>query len=97
WPLDLSFRIEGIVAQLQGIYPDLDRLLAARERWHQTAPIVAAQMFLRGWEGVEVKFEQRGGKVTEAALSAIPVEDLVAVGTKALGLMQGLAGEPEKN
>lgn len=103
WTFDVTAGIDSLTAQLRGLYPDLDRLLAARSRWTETAPLVAAQMFLRGWEnvrdrqGCDLPFQQRAGRVTDDCLTAMPLDDLVAVGQFALALMQGLTEEQEKN
>ena len=86
-----------MTAQLRGHFPDLDALLAARERYTRTAPIVAAQLFLRGWEGLAIKYEARAGRVTTACLSALPAEHVSAIGRKALELMHQIPEQTVKN
>jgi hypothetical protein len=97
WPAALEVQIGDMTAQLRGHFPDLDALLAARERYTRTAPIVAAQLFLRGWEGLAIRYEARAGRVTTACLSALPPEHVAAIGRKALELMRGLPEETAKN
>ncbi|WP_086466103.1 hypothetical protein [Oceanibaculum nanhaiense] len=97
WPASLEVRIGDMTAQLRGHFPDLDALLAARERYTRTAPIVAAQLFLRGWEGLAIKYEARAGRVTTACLSALPAEHVSAIGRKALELMHQIPEQTVKN
>ncbi len=97
WPASLEVQIGDMTAQLRGHFPDLDALLAARERYARTSPIVAAQLFLRGWEGLGIKYEARGGRVTTACLSALPAEHVSAIGRKALELMRQIPEQTVKN
>ncbi len=84
-------------------WPDYRDLLAQANRRREIGPIVALRRFCVGWEncrdidGGEAKFA-RGldGRVTEAALAALPPIDMTAAGNRAYLLQYGANGE-EKN
>lgn len=86
-------KIERTLSQY---YPPYLDAVAARDHWNNVAPIIAAQHFLRGWEGVDKAFETRGGLVTEACLSRLPERDVSAIGWKAIILLAPNR-EQEKN
>jgi hypothetical protein len=58
------------------------RMLADNLVYSERAGLVAAQLFLVGWEGVEVEFERGLGGVSDAMLEAVPVVDLIAIGAQ---------------
>ena len=86
-PEDLAIDFEEIERTVQGAYPSYAGLTADRAYWLSVAPIIAAQHFLRGWENVEMPFEQRAGLLTEASLAMIPESHVMEIGLKAIGLM----------
>lgn len=68
-------------------YPPLAQALADRGEWMAVAPLVAFRHFVRGWEGLDVPYEARAGRVTEACLERIPENDIMAVGFRCIALM----------
>lgn len=72
--------VEGVVREHWAAYRDL---LADQEAYGEFAGIVAAQLFLRGWEGNLPAFTRRhDGGPDDKALSAIPLGDLLAIGVE---------------
>lgn len=68
-------------------------LLAKAAVFWEGAGLIAARMFLTGWEGLAEPFP---AKMTEAALEAIPPEDLPIIGVR-FDSMLSLSGAQRKN
>jgi hypothetical protein len=69
-------------------WPEYGELRAAEARRTAVLPVVAAQWFLVGWQGLDAPFTTGpGGKASDAALAAIPAPDLNALGWHAYNLM----------
>lgn len=63
-------------------------ILAARERRLMTSLYLGAQRFLAGWSGADLpRFRRERAGVPAALLDALPEEDVLACGAKALALM----------
>ena len=86
-PKDLAIDFEEIERTVQGAYPAYAGLAADRAYWLSVAPILAAQHFLRGWENINTRFEQRAGQLTEDCLALIPEAHVMEIGLKAIELM----------
>lgn len=73
---------------------------AAQNYWYEMSPLIAADMFLVGWEHVTAPFPQKSGagaSITEGMLEAvIPARDIHAIGWRAIHLMN-LDNEAKKN
>lgn len=67
-------------------WPRFAAMVADGVHYQQMAPVIAAQIFLAGWEGIETPFRRRHGAVEENLLGVLPDEDVIAVGMKALEL-----------
>jgi hypothetical protein len=67
-------------------------------RWMNVAPFLAAYRFLRGWEGGDLPPVRLmpNGHVSRAQIDALPLEDVAAIGWKAIDLMS-LKASAEKN
>lgn len=90
-------RLEGVINALRNVeYQPLLQLLAAREKYIGLSAIIAAQMFLVGWENVEFLYERKLNRVPDALLQKLPLEDVIAIGNHARTLMQPTA-EQTKN
>ncbi len=85
--------LQDTLAQQAGRYT---QALADRVYFSTVAPLLAAQLFLKGLEHAPMPLPRRGGLVTEEALAALPHEELLEVGWKALALLF-LTKEQEKN
>jgi hypothetical protein len=85
---DLNKELNGIADSLKAYWPEISQLIAARGFYLELAPLIAAQMFLRGWENVAPKFERRGGLVPEALLDKIGRSDAALIGFRAIALME---------
>lgn len=85
---DLIARMEAIEQAMRASYPPYAQLEAARVHWISIAPLVACEMFLRGWQNVDVPFKRVRGKVAEECLEALPEDHLAEIGWKAISLMQ---------
>ena len=90
--LDVEFRTIA-----RESYPPYARLVARRVRWSNRAPIVAFQMFCVGWEGYAERFRRSFGQVDEAAMDALPPDDVVAAGNRALELMSPSEAEAKNS
>ncbi len=77
-------------------WPAYARVIAARTRWHATAPLIAAQRFLVGWENVAAPFRRLGGVVPDETLDQIPDDDVRAIGQAALAAF-GVSETERKN
>ncbi len=80
----------------RGIGGAYSQALARRGYWGDLAPLVAAQMFVVGWEHAGPAFKRGHDGVDHDALAALPDAWLRSVGWKAIGLMT-LSGDAEKN
>jgi hypothetical protein len=69
--------------------PSYGALLSARQRHLGMAPWVAARHALRGWEGPSLPpFARVRGAVPEDLLDLLPVEEIEAIGWRAVVLLQ---------
>jgi hypothetical protein len=86
----LSTEENKAVAELERFivvtYKPYSSLLAQRHFWLEMAPLLAAQMFLVGWENIDLPFEVKNGLVLEALLQALPMGDVNKIGMRALEL-----------
>lgn len=76
--------IENVISKH---YPAYAEAQADRTYWLSVAPYVAFRHFVRGWEGSDVVYEARAGRVTEACMEQLTENDILIVGWKILGLM----------
>ena len=93
---DLQDRMTEIEQYLQREYDEYNRMLADRGYWLSIAPIIAFRQFVKGWEGSELRYKERGGVLCDALMDAIPPEHIDIVGWKAITLMSPTGGQ-EKN
>ncbi len=77
-------------------WPAYARVIAARTRWHATAPLIAASRFLLGWENVAAPFRRVGGVVPDDVLDGLPDDDVRAIGHAALAAF-GVSEAERKN
>lgn len=68
--------------------PAFKRMLAERVHYLQIAPLLAAQLFLKGWEGVAVKFRRQADRVADDCLMQIPEDHLTAIGWKVMSMFR---------
>jgi len=64
--------------------PAYRRLVAERAEYMQLAPLIAAQMFLLGWENVEHRFERLNGRASDDCLMRLPQDHLLLIGWEAI-------------
>src|SRR5690606_24989553 len=62
-------------ADMRRHWPKFAAMVADSVHYQQMAPIVAAQVFLAGWENVAAAFHRRHGLVREDVLAGMPEED----------------------
>lgn len=67
-------------------WPRYAAMVADGVHYQQMAPVIAAQIFLAGWEGIEAPFRRQSGQVGEELLGLLPEEDVIAIGIRALAL-----------
>lgn len=67
-------------------WPKYAAMVADGVHYQQMAPVIAAQIFLAGWEEIEAPFLRRNGQVGEELLCLLPEEDVIAIGIRALAL-----------
>jgi hypothetical protein len=61
---------------------------ATQEHWDHLAPLIAADMFLAGWENVKEPFQRKNGMVPDRFLEEnISARDISAIGWRAIYLM----------
>ena len=93
---DLQARMGEIESFMQREYDVYNQMSADRGYWLSIAPIMAFRHFVKGWEGSELRYKERGGMLCEALLDAMPAEHIDVVGWKAITLMSPTGGQ-EKN
>ena len=69
-------------------YPPYAAKLADQSVYHEYAGLVAARMFLVGWEGLEEEFKRQRNGVPDHVLSYIPTAHLIAIGGEVQRLME---------
>ena len=69
-------------------YPPYAGLVADREVYHEVAGLVAARMFLLGWEGLDAEFRRGRGEVSDDVLNAVPSLHLAQIGAEIERLME---------
>lgn len=86
-------RAEDAVLALDQDY----RLLRARyDAQNEIAMLVGLELFLIGWEGLDLAFERRDGRVPEAVLERLPSQDVLPLGVE-IRRMLWLDQATEKN
>ncbi len=88
--------VDGIIAQMSELSEDLRRERANFNFYWSVMPVLAAQMFIVKAEPSPASFERKHGKLTDAALHAIPQGDVRSIGHYVFGLMT-LTDEQRKN
>ncbi len=82
--VDAYQTVEGAMAA----HPRVAGMMAENAMFNAVAPVLAAAVALRGWEGVAASFERRNGMVPDDVLDRLDERDLYAVGNRALQLMR---------
>lgn len=95
-PIGLSIQIAGIEERVASLYPPYAALLSARSRHDEYLPIMAARLFLKGVENVDVPFTLTAGRVSDDTLAALDPKHLVRVGLELVGMMY-VQRDREKN
>ncbi len=96
-PADLLTALDRFEQKLRPHDAELSQMAAERTYWIGMAPLIAASVFLRGWENLPVKFIRRRGCVPEDVLWQLPESHVVAIGWRALELMNAPTGTAAKN
>ena len=91
---DIELDLGQIVYEVERHYPPLAGMAADNEAYPGVAGIVAAGMFLEGWEGLDGEPKKRFGRLTDVSIEKIPATELVAIGAKVQAMM--LASQHEK-
>lgn len=69
-------------------YPKYSRMVADRMVYQEVAGLVAARMFLVGWEGIDAKFRRTLTGVPDSLLSHLPPQHLVQIGARIQQLLE---------
>lgn len=92
----LARDVAEIERVMRRAWPPYAALLGDQTEYLQVAPLVAAKLFLIGWENVAAPFKRVGGEVPDAVLEAIEERDLDEIGWRAFALMHP-SKDQEKN
>lgn len=84
----LARQMADLEQEMRRADPAYARVLADNAHYTTIVPLLAAQMFLRGWEGLDAKFMRRGDRATDECLMKVPENDLLQVGWHVMGLFQ---------
>lgn len=84
---DLARDLAEIQRTIRPHYPPFAQAEAAQQYRLNLMVLIAAQMFLIGWENVSVPFERRAGKVPDEVMELLPERDCTAIGWQALALI----------
>lgn len=84
---DLIGRMDDLEGQMRQLFPPYARKLGEQSFWMENAPLVAAQLFLKRAENIDVEIVRERGKVTAATMDALPVSHLREIGWYAIRLM----------
>lgn len=86
--LQTSERVNEIVAIVRSVDAAIARKIADNEVYPQIAGLVAARMFLVGWQGLPVPFKRSAFGLDDALLDQVPSGDLVAIGERVAELLE---------
>jgi len=92
----LRSRMDDLESQMSMEHPAYGRLLARQLRYHEKAPMIAAEMFLMGAEGSNVEIIRERGRVSDEILTALPKGHAMQIGGRAIQAMNAI-GEDAKN
>jgi hypothetical protein len=92
---ELIAKIEDIERQITNAYPPYATLCAARDYFSSISPIIAVRCFLKGITN-GAKYTTKNGIISDETLEAIPENDLLQIGYKAIAL-QSVSKEQAKN
>lgn len=68
-------------------HPRFAALHSDRLHWNDIAPVIAARMFVVGWEGVDGAFERKHGFTSDATLKRLGLVAMEQAGWQAITLM----------
>jgi hypothetical protein len=74
--------------RVAGVYEPLAARMADNETYPLIAGLVAARLFLMGWEGLETPFRRGLAGVPDEVLDTIPSGDLIAIGQRIAELLE---------
>lgn len=80
----LTPRMEDLTEQMRAMHEGYARKLARLDYWASVAPLVAAQVFIVGWENVDVRFRRVGGVVPMETLEGLPKGHVIDAGWTAI-------------
>lgn len=86
--MDVPPEIEEAVRILRPHVPQLKSMLADNATYHEDSGLVAAKMFLMGWEGIDAPFRRTAAGVPEEILAPIPVAHLTRIGIQIKQLLE---------
>jgi len=84
---DLNGRMEDLEGQMRVNYPPYARKLGDQTFWLENAPIIGAQLFLKGGENTVVEVRRERGVVPKEILNALPRSHVREIGWHAVRLM----------
>lgn len=90
-------RMEDLEAQMRRMYPPYARMLGEQTYWLETAPLVAARIFLKGGENVAVAVERRNGRIPTELLDALPAGHVQEIGWHAISLMNAIGADAKNS
>lgn len=92
---DLDSQVEQIEDFVRRHHQPYREMLGDQAAWLEYAPVIACEMFLAGWEGLDAEFRTGGGgRIDPDRLErAVPREDQIAIGYKAMAMMHPSAAQ----
>ena len=83
----LVARMEDLEGQMRQMYPPYARKLGDQVFWMESAPLIAAQLFLKGGENTDVEIRRERGWVPDDILDTLPRAHVRELGWHAVRLM----------
>lgn len=92
----LAQQVNDLDQAVRAQHPPYLRLFAENLHYDDMAPLVALEMFLKGWENVDGVFRRANGKVSDETILCIPADQRTQVGQKIISLF-GVTDAQSKN
>ncbi len=93
---ELAARIAEVSRHVRTFHGPFAALEGDHQYWMEVAPLIAARLFLLGWENVDGEFVRKNGVTTDETLAQLEDDDLRTIGWHAIGLMH-VSKAQEKN
>ena len=93
---DLADQVQQIEQFIRTHHDRYAQMESDRGYYLSIAPIVAFKRFVRGWEGLDLQYQARGGEITDECMELVPPDAIVEIGWRVLGMMNPSRDDQKK-